>query len=158
MAKTGKSYVNITPGLQGAGQPEVRYINESSSMSGLRGAPVVNTAGNITELAANGVLIYGFLAEAGNSASATGLNDIGIYRARLGTQFAGTLKATLTAAMIGSIANLVKGSSTWYLDTSTSISSVAQVYIEDVAEGFEIGDTQPIVYFTLIQSMIEETA
>jgi len=157
MAVTGKSYVNITPGLQAAGQPEVKYISETSSMSGLRGAPVVSTAGHITELAANGVLIYGFLAEAGNSNSATGLNDIGVYRARLGTRFAATLKATLTNAMIGSIANLVKGSSTWYLDTSTSISSVAQCYIEDVGEGFEIGDTQPIVYFTLIQSMIEES-
>jgi hypothetical protein len=158
MAVTGKSYVNITPGKLNAGQPEIVYVNENSSITALRGAPVIITSGYPAECGANPALIFGFLVEAGrNKAAVTTDKGQGIYPARFGKQFAGTLNATLTQAMIGSVANLVKGSSTWYLDTSTSISSVAQCRIEEVAEGFEIGDTAPVVYFTVLQAKIEES-
>lgn len=157
MAKTGKSYVNISPGKLNAGMPEVIYVKEASEQTGLRGAPMVITSGYATQMAADGVLLTGFLAEnAGNGASA-GATESAIYPVRFGKQFVGTLKATLTQAMIGSVANLVEGSSTWYLDTSTSISSVAQVRIEEPAEGFEVGDTNPLVYFTVVQAKVEES-
>lgn len=155
---TGKSYVNITPGKLNAGMPEVIYVKEASEQTALRGAPMVITAGYATQMAANGVLLFGFLAEAGQNGASDGAKTSAIYPVRFGKQFVGTLKATLTQAMIGSQANLVQGSSTWYLDTSTSISSVAQVRIEDVAEGFAVGDVNPLVYFTVIQADVEEIA
>lgn len=157
MAVTGKSYVNITPGKVGAGQPEVVYVSENSSVTATRGAAVIRTGGYITECGANPAAVFGFLAEAGNNNAAAGSNTIGVYPVRFGKTFVGTLKATLTQAMVGSVANLVAGSSTWYLDTSTSISSAAQVVIENPAEGFAVGDTNPLVYFTVIQSKVEES-
>jgi len=157
MAVTGKSYVNITPGRLNAGQPEVVYVSENSSVTALRGAAVVRTGGYILECGANPAAIFGFLAQAGRNTTAAGKDKIGVYPLRFGQTFVGTLKATLTQAMVGSVANLVAGSSTWYLDTSTSISSVAQVVIEGPAEGFAIGDTNPTVYFTPVQGVIEES-
>lgn len=153
----GKTFVPITPGRQVAGMPEVAYVAEASEQTFDRGAPIVRTAGYATEMAANGVLLYGFAAEDGSSGSAAGVYNTAIYPARFGRKFVGSLDATLTQAMIGSVANLVESASTWYLATLTSLSSVAQVVIEGPAEGFAVGDTDPLVEFTIIQSMIEES-
>lgn len=153
---TGKSYVPITPGRVVAGQPEVVYVPEASEQTFDRGAPLVRTAGLATEMAANGILLYGFAAEDGVSASSAGIVNTAIYPVRFGRTFVGSLKATMTTAMIGSVANLVEASSTWYLDTSTSVSSVAQCVIEGPAEGFVVGDTNPLVYFTILQADVEE--
>lgn len=157
MAVTGKSYVNISPGKLNAGMPEVVYVKEASEQTGLRGTPVIITGGYATQVAADPALIFGFLAEAGQNGASDGAKTAAIYPVRFGKQFVGTLKATLTQAMIGSVANLVEGSSTWYLDTSTSLSSAAQVRIEEPAEGFAVGDTNPLVYFTVLQAKIEES-
>lgn len=154
---TGKTFAQISPGKLVAGQPEVVYVSEKSEQNFFRGAPVVRTGGYAVEMAANGVLLYGFAAEAARSGSADGVYDTAIYPIRFGRNFVGSLKATLTQAMIGSVANLVESASTWYLDTSTSISSVAQCVIEGVAEGFAVGDTNPLVYFTVIQADVEES-
>lgn len=154
---TGKTFVPISPGRVVAGQPEVVYVKEKSEQNFFRGAPVVRTAGYATEMAANGVLLYGFAAEAARSGAADGTYETAIYPARFGRTFVGSLDATLTQAMIGSVANLVESASTWFIDTTASISSVAQVVIEGPAEGFVVGDTDPLIYFTVIQSMIEES-
>lgn len=155
---TGKTYVPITPGKLTAGMSEVVYIPEKSEQNFFRGAPVVRTGGYAVEMAANGVLLYGFAAEAASSGSADGVYNTAIYPVRFGRNFVGSLNATLTQAMIGSVANLVESASTWFLDTTASISSVAQVVIEGPAEGFAVGDTKPLVYFTVIQADVEEGA
>ena len=155
---TGKTFVAITPGKVTAGQPEVVYVKEASEQTFDRGAPLVRTGGYAIEMAANGVLVYGFAAEDGRSGAANGTYETAIYPVRFGRNFVGSLDATLTQAMIGSVANLVESASTWFLDTTGSISSVAQCVIEGPAEGFVVGDTDPLVYFTVIQSMVEEGA
>jgi len=154
---TGATYVRISPGKLVAGQPEVVYVAEKSEQNFFRGAPVVRTGGYAVEMAANGTAIYGFAAEAARSGSADGVYDTAIYPIRFGRNFVGSLNATLTQAMIGSVCNLVESASTWYLETATSISSVAQCVIEGPAEGFVIGDTKPLVYFTVIQADVEES-
>lgn len=155
---TGKTFVAISPGKVQAGQPEVVYVKEASEQTFDRGAPLVRTAGYATEMAANGVLLYGFAAEDGRSGAAAGDYETPIYKCGFGKNFVGSLDAVLTQAMIGSVANLVESASTWYLNTADSLSSVAQVVIEGPAEGFAVGDTDPLVYFSVIQSMVEEGA
>jgi len=154
---TGKTFVAISPGKVVAGQPEVVYVKEASEQTFDRGAPIVRTSGYATEMAANGILLYGFAAEDGRSGAAAGDYETAIYPCRFGRNFVGSLDATLTQAMIGSVACLVESASTWYLCTLTSVSSVAQVVIEGPAEGFVVGDTDPLVYFTIIQAMVEES-
>lgn len=156
MAVTGKSYVPITGGTVGAGVPEVVYVAENSSVTATKGAPVTISSGYATQCSANPATVYGFLETAGANNAAQGTSKSRIIRAKAGARYVGTLKATLTQAMIGSVANLVAGSSTWYLDTSTSVSSAAQVQVEAPAEGFAIGDTQPLVYFTFISDAFIE--
>lgn len=155
---TGKTFVPISPGKLVAGQPEVVYVKEGSEQTFDRGAPLVRTGGYAVEMGANGVLLYGFAAEDGRSGAANGTYETAIYKCGFGKNFVGSLDATLTQAMIGSVANLVESASTWYLNTADSLSSVAQVVIEGPAEGFVVGDTDPLVYFSVIQSMVEEGA
>lgn len=154
---TGKTFVAISPGRVVAGQPEVVYVKEGSEQTFDRGAPIVRTSGYAVEMGANGVLLHGFAAEDGRSGAADGTYETAIYPARFGRTFVGSLDATLTQAMIGSVANLVESASTWYLNTADSLSSVAQVVIEGPAEGFVVGDIDPLVYFTVKQAMIEES-
>lgn len=153
----GKTFVPITPGRVVAGMPEVVYVAEGSEQTFDRGAPVVRTSGYAVEMASDGVLLHGFAAEDGSSGSANGVYNTAIYPARFGRTFVGSLDATLTQAMIGSVANLLESASTWYLATLTSVSSIAQVVIEGPAEGFAVGDTDPLVYFTVVQAKIEES-
>lgn len=153
---TGKTFVAISPGKVIAGQPETVYVKEGSEQTFDRGAPIVRTGGYALEMAANGVLLHGFAAEDGRSGAADGTYETAIYPVRFGRTFVGSLDATLTQAMIGSVANLVESASTWYINTADSLSSVAQVVIEGPAEGFAIGDVDPLIYFTVKQVCVEE--
>ena len=154
---TGKTFVPITPGRIVAGMPELVEIKEASEQTFDRGAPLVRTGGYAVEMGVNGVLLYGFAAEDGRSGAADGTYSVGVYPARFGRTFVGSLDATLTQAMVGSVANLVESASTWYINTADSLSSVAQVVIEGPAEGFAVGDVDPLIYFTVKQAMIEES-
>jgi hypothetical protein len=156
MAITGKSYVPIGSGRRSAGHPDIMWVAEQTSVTGLRGTPVTLTGGYLVQMAADGVLLWGFLDKAGANSTAAG-NMCPVQRIKPGVEYTGTLKATLTQAMVGSVCNLVEGSSTWYLDTSTSVSSVAQCYIVGPAEGFAIGDINPIIYFTVDHNLIQDT-
>jgi len=153
MAITGKSYVNISPGKLGAGMPTVLELAEGSSETGLRGSPVTITSGYVVDMAVGGQC-FGFLAEPANNDTADGLSNIKVYRAENGRLFTGTLKATLTQAMIGSSVALSRGSSTAYLDTATATSTHNCVVIGPVPP-FAVGDTNPVVYFQVIGQSIE---
>jgi hypothetical protein len=157
MAITGKTFVPITPAeLPFGGAPELYEYPEGSSQTGSVGAPVAFTSGYIKEAAANATLIFGFLEKAGQNTAADGDKKARVFRAAPQRRFTGSLDtASFTQAMIGSVCNLVESANTWYLDTSTSISSVAQCVIVGLAKSFAVGDADPEVIFIVEDSKIQ---
>lgn len=154
MAKTGSSYELIGPFRVDAGFPRVEPLAEASVQTYLQGAPVLNSAGYLTEYTAGGGTLHGFAADAGQNGASAGAKTGRYYRAGGNVRFVGTLNATLTQAMIGSVATLIKASSSWYLETATSVSSDAECVILGPVLPFAVGDTDPLVEFAVLESKI----
>ena len=154
---TGKSFANIGVGEQdGYTQLACYDLKEASSQTYTVGAPVIRSAGYIKEAGANPATIYGFAVKAGGNGASDGATTAKVAKALPGRRFTGTLSATsLAQAMIGSVVNLVAASSTWYLNTATSISSAAQCKIEGIAPRFALGDSMAEVVFTVIDDKID---
>lgn len=156
MAKTGKSYKQISPSKLTAGMPEIHVVAEASEQTAILGAPVVVTAGYSTECAtATAAAIYGFLESNASNGASDGAKNSRILKANAGVRFTGTLEGVLAQTQIGGVANLVVASSSWYLGTATSISSAAQCMILGPAEGFNIGDTAAVVEFVVLNDKIQ---
>lgn len=154
---TGKSFANIGVGEQdGYTQLACYDLKEASSQTYTLGAPLIRSAGYIKEAGANPATVYGFGVRPGQNGASDGAKNAKVAKALPGRRFTGTLSVTsLAEAMIGSSVNLVAASSTWYLNTATSISSAAQCKIEGPAPRFTYGDSMPEVVFTVIDDKID---
>lgn len=151
---TGKSYVNFTPAKLGAGMPEVYEGPEGSSCSGnLRGEQYIISGGYLVEGSVGGS-VFGFLERAGQDGTADGQYKTRVYRARPGTVFRGTLKATFTQTMVGSQVAISRGSSTAYLDTATATTTHNAIVL-GLAGPFVVSDVNPEVYFMVAQDHIQ---
>ena len=153
MAQTGKQWDAITAGKIGAGMPELVSLAEASTQVAKRGAPGVLTSGYFIEAATSAVcdLLHGFFEQDGQSLASDGLKKARVLVARPGTKYVGSLNATLTQAMIGSKICLVVNSSTWVFNTATS----GKYTLVGPAEGFQIGDTYPLIEVTIDADAIQ---
>lgn len=156
MPKTGPTYARIKPMRRASGMSEIVRVKEKSSAVHIIGAPALITAGYAGEAGANPALIAGFFATPGANSATDGATEAFIDKAYPGKEYVGSLNATLSQAMINSVANLTVSASTCFLDTTASISSAAQCVIVGPALGYAIGDTKPLVIFTVLGDKIQK--
>lgn len=156
MPVTGKSFAAIGPNEVQAGIPLHFDLKEASSQTFTVGAPVQLSAGYVQEMATNASAIKGFAAKAGGNGASDGATTAKFVEVQPGRRFQGTVSVTsATQDLIGSAVALAKASSSWYLATATSLSSIAQCHIEGFARGFREGDSMPEVIFTVDQVAIQ---
>lgn len=156
MAKTGPTYVPIGPGRRAAGLPEIERWPEGSSQTFGIGMPALISGGYADAAGADPAAIYGFFTTPGNNSASDGVDNAFIDVAKPGKEFVGSLNATLTQAMLGSVAQISVSGSTAYLDTAAGSSSIGQVIIKKPALGYSIGDIKPLVVFTLLADKIQD--
>lgn len=154
MAKTGPTFAEIRPGRRAAGMPEVEWLPEGSSQTFKIGAAVEVSAGYIVEHdSGNNSEIYGFALKDGANAATDGANKAMVARVYPGAEFIGSFDGTLNASHLGAaIFDLAESASTWYVHTSDG---TAQVRIKAPALGYAVGDTDPLVIFTVLDACIQ---
>lgn len=159
MAVTGKSYVAITPDSRAAGFPPVdgaKLLLEASSQTFTKGAPVVlNASGYIAEGASIPQAVYGFARIAGQNGATDGAKVPSVYKAKNGDLYVGTFEGTIAQSHIGASAMLSKSASSWFIKISTAASASYNANIRGIRSPFAVGDTNPEILFSLIETKIQ---
>lgn len=155
MAKTGPTFAPITPARRASGMSEVERFPEGSANTHTIGAPAILSGGYIDEAGANPTAVYGIFTTPGQNLAADGTANAFVDRLYPGKEYMGSLNATLTQAMIGSVVALVESASTWYFDTTTAVSASAQFAIKGPALGYAVGDSKPLVIVTALGDSIQ---
>jgi hypothetical protein len=156
MATTGTAQ-GITPGSRWAGLANCVDVLENSVQTYKLGAPlVIDASGLAAAIATNGTLIYGFALKDGQNTAAGGSKYAKIFKVAPNDRFEGTLSvASWAQSLVGSKVAFGVVSSTWVLQTLTSISSIAQAVVLGVNSNWQPGDTNPIVIFSVLNANIQ---
>ena len=153
MAKTGPTFSRIKPMSVAAGMPRVERLPEGSSNTFIIGAPIVESGGYLDQMATNGSELLGFALKDGGNTAADGGTKSQLALAR-GQEFVGSFDGVLNATDLGAAYPLLYSASTWYIGTNTDLTNT--VTIRRPALGYAVGDTDPLVIFTVLDAAIQE--
>jgi hypothetical protein len=135
--------------------PEVEWLPEGSSQTFKIGAPVEISGGYVVQhVSSANSEIYGFALKDGANGATDGASKSMVARVTRGGEFVGSYDGVLSASQLGlATFDLALSGSTWYVNTS---SDTAQVRIKAPALGYAVGDTDPLVIFTVLDACIQE--
>lgn len=157
MAVTGKTSIPVIPGVRKIG-PLVRRKPEASAQTHPVGALAVITSGFAASAATGCVStnIYGFFVKAGQNLAADGGANTAIYRAEQGKDYHAVLDGVWSNTYRGATCAVsMNTAGAVILKVGTAVSASSAARIGDVVDGFTVGDTNPVVTFTLLDSAIQ---
>lgn len=150
------AYLPLSPQQSVAGiEMRVAMEPEVASSTWKAGAPLVRDAnGFMAECGAAPATVWGFAVNDGQNLASSGLKKCAVYRPQQGSRLEGVLKvAALTATMAGEPYRLVKGADgIWYVDQANA----GPMNVDGWSSKVKIGDTDPIVDFTVLASGLQE--
>lgn len=153
------TFATATP-IRPAKSAKVRAVKipEASSMTFPRGAPGVVSAGYLTVVTGNlPQTITGFTRLAGQNGASDGAKNGSVYLCTPGTPWQGTLRDTLAATHRGAKALIsVNSAGSAFLTIVTASSASYNCKIEGWESNVAIGDTNPVVTFTVLFSKIDQ--
>lgn len=156
MATTFAASTPITPAFR-PGDVRVATFPEHSAQAFKAGVPARLSAGYITVV--TGELpqeIAGFTRIAGQDGASDGAKTSSLYIAEPGTTFKGTLVGTLAAANRGAKALIsVDSAGGAFLTIATASSASYNCKIEGWTSEVAVGDVNPPVIFTLLNTKIQ---
>lgn len=153
---TGATATPIVPAFR-PGRGRVVCVPEHSSQTFPKGAPAFVSAGYLTVVTGNlPQTIKGFTRIAGQSGASDGAKKGSLYLAADGATFKGTLRDTLAATQRGAKALIsVDSAGSAFLTIVTASSASYNAKIEGWTSEWSVGDVNPVVIFTVLNSKIE---
>lgn len=156
MATTFATATPITP----ARRPSFgrfKPVPEHSAQTFPRGAPAQISAGYLSVVTGDlPLVIAGFTRKAGQDGAADGAKKGALYLALPGVTFNGTLRDTLAESQRYAKALIsVNSAGACFLTIATASSASYNCRIEGWTSKYKVGDVNPVVIFTLLNSVIQ---
>lgn len=153
---TGRTSIPGSPGPRKKG-PKIQSYAEAATQTYVKGAVVQLSAGYIAKVGAGVAAagsIRGFATKAGQNGATAGAKTASFYRVEQGEEYVGALEGAWSAALAGSLADLtVNADGSFYIDATGPVTN--NVKIQRLAPGFTATDTNPAVYFVVLDSFIQ---
>ncbi len=158
MAVTGKSTIPLGPGPSKTGAKVVRFA-EASAQTYPAGALLIKSAGS-GQMHTTGLVstnLWAIALKSGQNATADGAKTGAGVRFEAGAPYKGAVSGSLAASQLGNTAALSQNTAgAVFIITAATASDSSMVRIQEFAEGFAAGDTNPVVLFVPLAAKIQE--